>query len=154
MRLEGETTWLTQRQMSGLFETTPENVLMHLKNVYASKELEESTTAKDFLAVRQEGRRQVRRNLKHYNLDAIISVGYRVNSTRATHFRQWATQVLRQHLTQGYTLNRQRFEQNAAELEATLTLVKKVAESDPKVKDVMIRLIENMLAPSQTRLDP
>ncbi len=63
MRLEGETTWLTQRQMSGLFETTPENVLMHLKNVYASKELEESATAKDFLAVRQEGRRQVRRNL-------------------------------------------------------------------------------------------
>ena len=154
MRLEGETTWLTQRQMSGLFETTPENVLMHLKNVYAPKELEESATAKDFLAVRQEGRRQMRRNLKHYNLDAIISVGYRVNSTRATHFRQWATQVLRQHLTQGYTLNRQCFEQNAAELEASLTLVKKVAEFDPKVKDVMIRLIENMLAPSQTRLDP
>lgn len=63
MRLEGETTWLTQRQMSGLFETTPENVLMHLKNVYASKELEESATAKDFLAVRQEGRRQMRRGV-------------------------------------------------------------------------------------------
>jgi len=135
VRLEGETIWLTQRQMSELFETTPENVLMHLKNVYASKELEESATAKDFLAVRQEGRRQVRRNLKHYNLDAIISVGYRVNSTRATHFRQWATQVLRQHLTQGYTLNRQRFEQNAAELEAALTLVKKAAAGEALTTD-------------------
>jgi hypothetical protein len=73
--------------MSELFETTPENVLMHLKSVYAAKELEESATAKYFLAVRQEGRRQVRRKLKHYNLDAIISVGYRVNSTRATRSR-------------------------------------------------------------------
>lgn len=127
VRLEGENIWLTQKQMSEVFATTPENVLMHLKNVYAAKELDESATAKNFLAVRQEGRRQVRRTLKHYNLDAIISVGYRVNSTRATRFRQWATQVLRQHLTQGYTLSQQRFEQNAAELEAALTLVKKAA---------------------------
>lgn len=162
VRLEGETLWLTQRQMAEVFATTPENVLMHLKNIFREGELDEAATAKDFLAVRQEGARQVRRRLKHYNLDAIISIGYRVNSTRATRFRQWATQVLRQHLTQGYSLDRERFEQNAAELEAALLLVRNgapvindvglaalallVAESDAQNKDVMIRLIENMLA--------
>ena len=104
VRLEGETVWLTQRQMAELFGTTPENVLMHLRNIFREKELEESATAKDFLAVRQEGRRRVQRRLKHYNLDAVISVGYRVNSHRATHFRQWATTVLRHHLTRGYSL--------------------------------------------------
>jgi hypothetical protein len=93
VRLEQETVWLTQRQMATLFETTPENVLMHLKNVYGEGELMERGTTKDFSAVRMEGRRQVRRKLKHYNLDAIISVGYRVNSERGVRFRQWATGV-------------------------------------------------------------
>ena len=135
VRLEGETIWLTQRQMSELFDTSPENVLMHLKNIYDAEELAEPATTKDFLVVRTEGKRQVKRSLKHYSLDAIISVGYRVNSTRATRFRQWATTVLREHLTQGYTLNRQRFEQNAAELEAALTLVKKAAAGDALTTD-------------------
>ncbi|GMU44491.1 MAG: hypothetical protein AMXMBFR25_24770 [Lysobacterales bacterium] len=88
VRLERETVWLTQRQMAELFETTPENVLMHLKNIFAEGELDEPATAKDFLAVQTEGKRQVRRSLKHYNLDAIISVGYRVNSRRGVRFRQ------------------------------------------------------------------
>lgn len=135
VRLEGETIWLTQRQMSELFDTSPENVLMHLKNIYDAEELAEPATTKDFLVVRMEGKRQVKRSLRHYSLDAIISVGYRVNSTRATRFRQWATIVLREHLTQGYTLNRQRFEQNAAELEAALTLVKKAAAGDALTTD-------------------
>lgn len=108
---------------------------MHLRNIYSADELDESATTKDFFAVRQEGKRQVKRSLRHYNLDAIISVGYRVNSSRATHFRQWATRVLREHLTQGYTLNHQRFEQNAAELEAALTLVKKAAAGDALTTD-------------------
>jgi hypothetical protein len=115
VRLEGESIWLTQRQMAEVFATTPENVLMHLKNIYREGELEEAATTKDFLAVQTEGRRQVQRRLKHYNLDAIISVGYRVNATRAT-------RVLREHLTRGFLLDRQRFEQNAAELEAALAL--------------------------------
>ncbi len=120
VKLDRDTVWLTQRQMSELFETTPENVLLHLKNIYADGELEEPATAKDFLAVRLEGKRQVQRQLKHYNLDAIISVGYRVNSRRGVRFRQWATNTLREHLVRGYTLNRQRFEHNARELEAAL----------------------------------
>lgn len=104
VRLEGETVWLTQRQIAEVFSTTSENVLMHLKNIFSDNELEEAATAKEILVVQAEGKRQVRRRLKHYNPDAIISVGYRVNSTRATRFRQWATRVLRQHLVDGYTL--------------------------------------------------
>lgn len=142
VRLEGETLWLTQRQMAEVFATTPENVLMHLKNIFREGELDEAATAKDFLAVRQEGARQVRRRLKHYNLDAIISIGYRVNSTRATRFRQWATQVLRQHLTQGYSLDRERFEQNAAELEAALLLVRKAAAGQALTADLGRGLVD------------
>jgi hypothetical protein len=130
VELDRDTVWLTQRQMSELFETTPENVLMHLKNICADGELEEPATAKDFLAVRLEGKRQVQRQLKHYNLDAIISVGYRVNSRRGVRFRQWATQTLRDHLVRGYTINRQRFEHNARELEAALALVRPAAATD------------------------
>jgi prophage maintenance system killer protein len=115
--------------MADVFETTPENVLMHLRNIFKEDELAEAATAKDFLAVRTEGKRQVQRRLKHYNLDAVISVGYRVNSKKAVAFRQWATSVLRQHLTQGYSLNRQRLEANAQELEAALMLVRKIAQN-------------------------
>jgi prophage maintenance system killer protein len=129
VRLGQESVWVTQRQMADVFETTPENVLMHLRNIFKDGELVEAVTAKDFLAVRTEGKRQVQRRLKHYNLDAVISVGYRVNSKKAVAFRQWATTVLRQHLTQGYSLNRQRLEANAQELEAALLLVRKIAQN-------------------------
>src|SRR5690606_9473744 len=135
VRLEGETVWLSQAQMADLFATSTDNISLHLKNIYTDKELQEGATTEDFSVVRQEGNRRVQRKLKHYNLDAIISVGYRVNSTRATRFRQWATAILREHLTQGYTLNRQRFEQNASELEAALTLVKKAAAGDALTTD-------------------
>ena len=108
VRVDRETVWLTQRQMARVFGTTPENVLMHLRNVFASGELEADATTKEFLAVRTEGRRRVRRRLKHYNLDAIISVGYRVNSKRGVRFRQWATRTVHDHLVRGHTLNERR----------------------------------------------
>lgn len=123
VRLEQETVWLTQRQMGELFDTTPENVLMHLKNIFSDNELEEPATTKDFLVVQTEGKRKVRRNVKHYNLDAIISVGYRVNSRRGVRFRQWATNVLRQHLVQGYTVNELRLK----ELNQAVRLIADVA---------------------------
>ena len=88
VRLEDESVWLTQRQMAEVFQSTPQNVLMHLRNVFSCKELDAEATSKDFLIVRPEGRRKVRRKVKHYNLDAIISIGYRVNSKRAVRFRQ------------------------------------------------------------------
>lgn len=126
VRLESDTIWLTQKQIAELFATTPENVLMHLKNVFREGELVEPATTKDFLAVRQEGNRQVKRQLKHYNLDAIISVGYRVNSRQATRFRQWATRVLGDHLTRGYSLNEYRLaQQGLAELEQAVELLGK-----------------------------
>ena len=108
VKLQDETVWLTQRQMGELFDSTPENVLMHLKNIYQDGELSESATTKDFLVVQQEGSRQVKRNLKHYNLDAIISVGYRVNSRKGTQFRIWANGVLKDYLVQGYAVHERR----------------------------------------------
>lgn len=111
VRLEGETVWLSQRQMSVLFDTSSDNVGLHLKNIYAERELLEEATTEDFSVVRQEGNRQVRRSVRHYNLDAIISVGYRVKSATATQFRIWATKRLREYLVQGYSVNQQRLEQ-------------------------------------------
>ena len=111
VRIEGETVWLNQRQMSVLFDTSSDNVGLHLKNIYAEGELLEEATTEDFSVVRQEGTRQVRRSVRHYNLDAIISVGYRVKSATATQFRIWATKRLREYLVQGYSINRQRLEQ-------------------------------------------
>ena len=108
VRLEGETVWLSQRQMSVLFDTSSDNVGLHLKNIYAEGELLEEATTEDFSVVRQEGNRQVRRSVRHYNLDAIISVGYRVKSATATQFRIWATKRLREYLVQGYSINQQR----------------------------------------------
>jgi len=108
VRFVDETVWLTQLLMAELFNTTPENVLMHLKNIYQENELEQIATTKDFLVVRQEGNRQVKRNLKHYNLDAIISVGYRVQSITATRFRQWATQRLQAYIVKGFILDDER----------------------------------------------
>ena len=121
--LEQDTVWLSQAQMGGLFATTPENVLMHLQNIFKDDELSEQATTKDFLVVRQEGKRQVRRSIKHYNLDAIISVGYRVSSKRATQFRRWATQVLKDHLVQGYTLNQRRLTERGIEFEQAVSLL-------------------------------
>ena len=111
VRIEGETVWLSQRQMSVLFNTSSDNVGLHLKNIYAEGELLEEATTEDFSVVRQEGTRQVRRSVRHYNLDAIISVGYRVKSATATQFRIWATKRLREYLVQGYSINQQRLEQ-------------------------------------------
>ena len=147
-----ETVWLTQRQMGELFDTTPENVLMHLKNIFQDEELLEPATAKNFLAVQTEGKRRIQRNLKHYNLDAIISVGYRISSKRAVQFRQWATGLLREHLTQGYTLNRQRLEANAQELEAALQLVKKAAQSPELLADTGRGLVDIVTRYAQTFL--
>lgn len=134
VRFEQESVWLTQRQMGEVFATTPENILMHLKNIFRDAELDEAATTKDFLAVRTEGKRQVERNLKHYNLDAIISVGYRVSSKRAVQFRQWATQRLKDYLVQGYALNQQRLEaqrEKLAELRQAIALSSRLIHDKP-----------------------
>ncbi|MDY3228598.1 MAG: RhuM family protein [Kiritimatiellia bacterium] len=105
VRLENETVWLTQSQMAELFGCTVRNIRLHLENIYNCGELEDSTTRKDFFLVRMEGSRKVSRQVACYNLDAIISVGYRVNSVLGVRFRQWATGVLRDYLLKGYAVN-------------------------------------------------
>jgi prophage maintenance system killer protein len=129
VRLEQETLWLSQAQMAELFDKDVRTINEHMQNIFADSELDQKATIRKFRIVRQEGSRQVKREIDHYNLDMIISVGYRVNSKKGTQFRIWATQRLREYLVQGYTLNQQRFEQNAAELEQALALIKKAAQS-------------------------
>ena len=105
VRLENETVWLTQNQMAELFQTTKQNVSLHIKNIFEEGELSENSTVKDYLTVQQEGNRKVSRNISYYNLDVIISVGYRVKSLRGTQFRIWATQVLKEYMKKGFALN-------------------------------------------------
>ena len=107
--MENETVWLTQAQMAELFQTTPQNITIHVGNVYKEAELEANSTCKNFLQVRQEGKRTVQRVSSFYNLDVIISVGYRVKSQRGTQFRIWASKILKDYLLKGYVIN-QRFE--------------------------------------------
>ncbi len=109
--LKDETIWLTQKAISELFITTPQNITIHLKNIYEIGELDETSTCKEFLQIRKEGAREVVRNQKYYNLDAIISVGYRVNSTKATQFRIWATQALKEYIIKGFMLDDDRLKQ-------------------------------------------
>jgi len=124
VRLQGDTVWLSQEQMSLLFGRERSVLTKHLRNVFAEGELERDAVCAKFAHTAADGKTY---QVDYFNLDVIISIGYRVKSRQGTRFRQWATRVLREHLTQGYTLNRQRFEQNAAELEAALALVKKAA---------------------------
>jgi len=110
LNYENETIWLTQKLIAELFGTSTDNVSLHLKNIYSDGELVEEATTEDFSVVQNEGNRDVRRTIKYYNLDAIIAVGYRVNSKRATQFRQWSTQVLREFAVKGYVIDKKRLE--------------------------------------------
>ena len=107
VRVNEETVWLTQGQMAELFQTSPQNVTIHIRNIYDEEELQKNPTCKEYLQVKQEGSKIVRRRQKIYNLDVIISVGYRVKSIRGTQFRQWANGVLKAHLIKGYSINAQ-----------------------------------------------
>lgn len=107
-RLENETLWMTQSQMAELFQTTVANVNIHIKNILDEGELTEAATIKDFLIVRLEGQREVQRNIAHYNLDMVISVGYRVKSVIATRFRIWATQQLKEYIIKGFVIDDER----------------------------------------------
>lgn len=152
MRLERETLWLSQAQMATLFDKDSDTIGLHLKNIYSEGELDATATTEESSVVRQEGSRQVRRKIRFYNLDAIISVGYRVNSKKGTQFRMWATQRLREYLLQGYTINEQRFDKNAAELEQALALIKKTAQSPELNTDEGRGLVEIVSRYTQTFL--
>lgn len=107
--LENEDVWLTQKSLAKLFDTTRNNITLHIGNIYKEDELDENSTSKDSLLVQTEGRRNVKRNLKIYNLDMIISIGFRVNSKKAIKFRSWANKIIKDYMVQGFALNDERF---------------------------------------------
>lgn len=131
--LDTETVWLTQRQMAELFDKDVRTVNEHIKNIYAEQELTAEPTIRKFRIVQQEGDRKVNRNVEHYNLDVIISVGYRVKSQRGVQFRQWATRTLKQHLVEGYTLNQQRLQERGIEFEQAFSLLSRALNSQQLV---------------------
>ena len=131
VRLENETVWLTQAQMAELFEKTPQNITMHIGNAYKEGELEKESTCKEYLQVQQEGKRKVSRMVKYYDLDVIISVGYRVKSKRGTAFRIWARKVLREYLVKGYAVNERMRKEQIGELRQLVGMLGRTIQSQP-----------------------
>ncbi len=144
VRMQEETVWLSQSQMSLLFDTSTDNISLHLKNIFKEGELQEKATTEDFSVVRQEGKRQVKRNIKHYNLDAIISVGYRVSSVRATQFRIWATKRLKDYLLKGYAINEKRLNENKQQFLQALNDLKILTHNKKQIKsDDILELVQS-----------
>ena len=131
VKLEGETVWLTQAQMVELFQTSKQNVSLHINNIYKEGELGKEATVKDYLTVQSEGARTIHRRVKYYNLDMIISVGYRVNTKRGIRFRQWANSVLKQYLVKGYAINENIRKQQIAELRQLVQVVGRAIQQQP-----------------------
>lgn len=131
VRMENETVWLTQAQMAELFQKTPQNITMHIRNAFNEGELDEQATCKEFLQVQTEGARVVRRKVKFYDLDVIISVGYRVKSQRGTAFRIWARNVLKDYLIKGYAINEQLRHEQLGELRQLVGMLGRTIQSQP-----------------------
>jgi prophage maintenance system killer protein len=149
VRVEHENVWLSLQQLAALFGRDKSVISRHLRNIFASGELDRDAVVAKNATTAADGKTYL---VEYFNLDVIISVGYRVNSTHATRFRQWATRVLRDHLTQGYSLDRQRFEHNAAELEAALALVKKAAAGETLTAEMGRGLVDVIARYTQTFL--
>jgi hypothetical protein len=143
VNLKEETVWLSQKQMASLFEKDSDTIGLHIKNIFSTNELDEQSTTEESSVVQLEGKREVRRKIMFYNLDVIISVGYRVNSKRGTQFRIWATNVLKNHLIQGYSINQKRLQENQSkikELQKTASMIERLL------------LQKNLESPEATRL--
>lgn len=149
VRVEQETVWLSQDQMARIFERERSVITKHLRNVFRDGELAEESVCANFAHTAVDGKTY---QTKFFNLDAILSVGYRVNSKRGIHFRQWATRILKEHLTRGYTLDRQRLEHNARELEAALLLVRRTLSNAELAHDAGSGLAEIVVRYTQTFL--
>ena len=142
--VDSETIWLTQRQLAELFNVTVPNINMHIKAIYKDVELIKNRTIQNFLIVQKEGNREVERNVEHYNLDMIISIGYRVNSIKATKFRQWATSILKNYIQNGYAINSHKItEQRLLSLENDMQFIKS------KIKNNRLELKENIFYDGQ-----
>jgi len=145
VKLEKETVWLSQKQMSELFEKDTDTIGLHLKNIYKSEELDEFSTTEKYSVVQKEGNRNVKRQINYYNLDAIISVGYRVNSKRGIIFRKWATQLLKEYLIKGFTINQEKLEKQnkqLLELKETVKILSNVVSNKELSNDESKGLLE------------
>jgi prophage maintenance system killer protein len=138
VKLDQDTIWLSQKQIAELFDKDSDTIGLHLKNIYSTGELEDFSTTEDYSVVQKEGTRNVRRKIKHYNLDAIISVGYRVNSIRGTQFRIWANKILKEYLIQGYSINERalkRQNEQLLELQKTIKILSSAIQSKELTSD-------------------
>lgn len=138
VKLEQDTVWLSQKQIAELFDKDSDTISLHLKNIYNTGELEELSTTEEYTVVQKEGSRNVKRKIKHYNLDAIISVGYRVNSIRGTQFRIWANKILKEYLIQGYSINERalkRQNEQLSELQKTVKILSTAIQSKELTSD-------------------
>lgn len=148
VRLEDRTLWLTQQQLADLYQGTPQNITQHIRAIYAEGELTEAATCKPYLQVRAEAGRQVSRSLKHYNLDVVIAVGYRVRSHRGAQFRRWATNTLKDYLVKGFVLDDERFKagKDDAYFEELLARIRDIRSSEKvfwkKVLDIYATSID------------
>ena len=143
--LKDDTVWLSQKQMSGLFKKDTDTIGLHIRNIYKEGELPKKSTTGYFSVVQKEGKREVLRKIQHYNLDVIISVGYRVKSKRGTQFRIWANKVLKNYLVQGYALNEKRLKEQTdkvKELEKSLEVFKRVADNYQLKQDEFTGIIK------------
>lgn len=142
VKLENETVWLTQAQMTELFQTTKQNISLHINNIFKEGELDSKATVKEYLTVQHEGKRTVRRKVKYYDLDVIISVGYRVKSIRGTRFRQWATSVLRDYLIKGYAINQRIREENYRQMVQLVRSMARTVKLQDLSKEVQNALLD------------
>ena len=142
VKLENETVWLTQAQMTELFQTTKQNISLHINNIFKEGELDSKATVKEYLTVQHEGKRTVRRKVKYYDLDVIISVGYRVKSIRGTRFRQWATSVLRDYLIKGYAINQRIREENYQQMVQLVRSMARMVKLQDLSKEVRNALLD------------
>ena len=133
VRMENETVWLTQAQMVELFQTTKQNISLHVGNVFKEGELEREATVKEYLTVQKEGKREIARQVKYYNLDVIISVGYRVKSKRGTTFRIWARNILKDYLVKGYAVNQRIHREQIGELRQLVGVLGRTIQKQPLI---------------------
>ena len=141
VRLEGDTVWLSRMQIAELLQTKPQNISLHIGNIYREQELDANSTRKDFFLVQTEGKREVSRRIQLYNLDVIISVGYRVKSKRATQFRIWANKVLKEYIIKGYAINQNARIEQLEELKQTISIMSNVIAAHQVTKDEAIGLL-------------
>ncbi len=153
VKMDKDTVWLTQAQMVELFQTTKQNVSLHVNNVYKECELEEKSTVKEYLTVQNEGKRSVRRMVKYYNLDVIISVGYRVKSQRGTQFRIWANRVLKDYLVKGYAVNERIHKEQIGELRQLVGMLGRTIQNQPLLSNDETNALFNVVTDYTYALD-